>query len=209
MNLTRQLVVYFLTIIVLTGCSFYEETVTSAENLLTIAWDYFEQGNYQAAYNKFDAALDMDPKNISAYHGRAWSALLLSDSQNALSDFNSTIYYGDSGLDPIAGLAFAYHANQNYSAAITKAISVLTANSYYYFEYKPLINYRDLQLILAMSYFHLGNLGSAYNYILLLDPEISIDQNDADTWHFNDCSFRSYAETLLAVIDYLDVLYGM
>lgn len=209
MNLNRQLVVYFLTIIVLTGCSFYEETVTSAENLLTIAWDYFEQGNYQAAYNKFDAALDMDPKNISAYHGRAWSALLLSDSQKALSDFNSTIYYGDTGLDPIAGLAFAYHANQNYSAAITKAISVLTANSYYYFEYKPLINYRDLQLILAMSYFHLGNLGSAYHYIRLLDPEISVDQNDADTWHFNDRSYHSYAETLLAVIDYLDVLYGM
>lgn len=198
-----------LTIILLAGCSFYEDTVTSPENLLPVAWDYFEKGNYQAAYTKFDAALDADPKNMDAYHGRAWSALLLNNPQQAIGDFNSAIYYGESGLDPVAGLAFAYHADQSYSAAISKAQSVLTANSYYYFEYKPVINYRDLQLILAMSHLHIGNLDFAYQYIRLLDPDVSVSPDNPASWCYSDQQYASYAETLVAILDYLDVFYGM
>jgi len=193
----------------LLGCSFYEETVPSADNILLIAWDMFEDSDYQSAYSKFDEALEADSHNEDAYHGRAWSSLLMSNVQDAISDFNASIYYGNSGLDPIAGLAVAYLADQQYSTAISKARYVISSNSNYYFEHKPLINYRDLHLILAMAYFHTGNLSAACEQIQSLEPEISISQTDSSTWEYNGQSFGSYAETVMAVIDYLDVLYGM
>lgn len=191
------------------SCSFYEESVPSAENIIPVAWDCFEDSEYQTAYAKFDEAIEVDPRNMDAYHGRAWSSLLMSDVQDAISDFNAAIYYGNSGLDPIAGLAIAYQADQKYSSAISKAQSLLSSNSNYYFEHKPLINYRDLHLILAMAYFHTGNLTRSYDQIIILEPAISIAQNDSSTWKYNEQSYNSYAETLMAVIDYLDVLYGM
>ena len=190
-------------------CSIYEETVPNAESMIPIAWDFFEDNEYQSAYVKFDAAIDADSRNSDAYHGRAWSALLMSDVSAAIQDFNATIYYGNSGLDPIAGLAIACQADQQYSSAISKAQLVLSSNSNYYFEHMPLINFRDLHLILAMAYFHTGNLAQTCNQIMILEPEISIAQNDSSTWKYNDQPYNSYAETLMAVIDYLDVLYGM
>ena len=190
-------------------CSIYEETVPSAEKITPLAWDSFGDSDYQTAYAKFDEAIDVDSKNADAYHGRAWSSLLMSDARDAISDFNASIYYGHSGFDPVAGLAIAYQADQQYSSAINKAQTVLSSNSNYYFEHKPLINYRDLHLILAMAYFHTGNLNKTYDQILILEPAISIAQNDSSTWKYNEQSYGSYAETLMAVIDYLDVLYGM
>jgi len=60
-----------------------------------------------------------------------------------------------------------------------------------------------------MAYFHTGDLTQSYDQIIILEPEISITQNDSSTWKYNDQSYNSYAETLMAIIDYLDVLYGM
>ncbi|MBN2600589.1 MAG: hypothetical protein JXR87_01205 [Candidatus Marinimicrobia bacterium] len=210
MTIGSRIKVGLLCVLVLTfRCSIYEETVPNAESIIPIAWDFFESGEYQTAYVKFDAAIEADSRNSDAYHGRAWSSLLLSDVSDAIRDFNAAVYYGNSSLDPIAGLAIAYQANQQFSSAISKSQTVLSSNSNYYFEHKPLINFRDLHLILAMAYFHTGNLTQSYNQIIILESEISIAQNDSSTWKYNDQSYQSYAETLMAIIDYLDVLYGM
>jgi len=204
-----KIILYICAVAMIFRCSIYEETVPSAESITPIAWDFFEESDYQTAYAKFDEAIDVDSRNSDAYHGRAWSSLLMSDVRDAISDFNASIYYGHSGFDPVAGLAIAYQADQQYSSAISKAQTVISSNSSYYFEHKPLINYRDLHLILAMAYFHTGNLTKSYDQIIILEPAISIAQNDSLTWKYNEQSFDSYAETLMAVIDYLDVLYGM
>ena len=211
MTLASQIKTIIILIILayLIDCSIYEETIQNAENIVPVAWDLFEDGNYSAAYSKFDEALDIDPNNQEAYHGRAWTALLLSDARDAINDFKAAIYYGNSSLDPLAGLAFAYHADQEYSSAITKAEAVLSSNSNYYFEHKPLINYRDIHLVLAAAYFQTGNLSKTYDHILALGSSVSFSEVADSTYLFNDEYYNSYAELLLAVIDYLDVLYGM
>ncbi|MCD6204329.1 MAG: hypothetical protein J7L22_01565 [Candidatus Marinimicrobia bacterium] len=193
----------------LMSCSVYEETVPNTENINLLAWESFEEGDYQTAYSKFGEVLDIDPRDQEALHGRAWSALLLSDALDAIKDFKAAIYYGNSSLDPLAGLAFAYHANQEYSMCINKAKAVLASNTYYYFEHKPVINFRDLHLILASAYFQTGNLSRAYEHILILQPDISFAQPDSSHYEFNGQLYSGYSELILAIIDYLDVLYGM
>lgn len=190
-------------------CSLYEEPAPSAEDIIPLAWDYFEEGDYEYALQKFESAVNADPNNESAYHGRAWCHLLLSNAAESISDFETAIQKGNESLDPPAGLAAAFLAVEKYTPSISKANHVLANNPNYYFEHKPLINYQDMHLILAMAYFHEGELTKSQEHVTVLYQDHGLNPADSSTWQFNQQSYASYPEALMAVIDYLDVLYGM
>jgi len=190
-------------------CSLYEDPTPNAENIIPLAWNYFEEGNYVYALQKFESAVNADPNNESAYHGRAWCHLLLSNAAESISDFETAIIKGNSSHDPQAGLAAAFLAIEEYASSIIKANYVLDSNPNYYFEHKPLINYQDMHLILAMAYFHESELTKSQVHVTTLYQNHGLDPADSSTWQFNQQSYASYPEALMAIIDYLDVLYGM
>ncbi|MBL7137102.1 MAG: hypothetical protein ISS81_11045 [Candidatus Marinimicrobia bacterium] len=201
--------IILLTITLFCSCSIFTESKPTAEDLANSGWTLFQNNNYEAALNKFlDAAYD-EPDNEVGYHGCGWCYLLLNESTNAIENFSNAISKGNITNDPIAGLAAAYLAAEEYAQAIYKAKEVLQNNPNYYFEYEPLIDYQDMRLILAMAYYHEGQLGKAQEQVNFLDPSNKLNPDDPDTWVVNDVKQPSYAEALMALIDYLDVLYGM
>jgi len=190
-------------------CSIFTNPSSDTEEALQVAWEYFEMDNYQMAYTKFESVLAMDAENIEAYDGLAWCSLLLNDIASAITDFETALAMGDTCLDTHAGLAGAYIAADEFESAISKANYVVDTNPNYSFEHKPQINYLDMHLILAMAYFHLGDFENSYQHILILDPNIRVDENNAQSWVYNQQQFDSYAEVLMAIIDDLDALYGI
>jgi len=204
-----RLLIPMLVSLVMLHCSIFRSEEPEVGPLLTQGWDYFEDGYYFDALDQFEEAISVDKNNQKCYHGRAWCYLLLSEASQAIVDFEKALELGNMTLDPHAGLAAAYLAQENYSSAIEKANYVLAGNSNYYFEHYPLINYQDMHLILAMAYFHEGDLSSAQEHVDFLFPENQLDPDQPSTWTFQQVSYNSYAEALMVVIDYLDGLYGM
>lgn len=207
-RLYRFLVLSLVSLLML-HCSIFKSKEQDVEHLLSQGWDYFEDGYYLDALDQFEEAISVDENNQKCYHGRAWCYLMLSEASNAIVDFEKAVQLGNMTLDPHAGLAAAYLAQETHSSAIEKANYVLAGNSNYYFEHYPLINYQDMHLILAMAYFHEGNLSEAQEHVDFLFPENQLDPDQPTTWTFQQVIYDSYAEVLMAVIDYLDDLYGM
>jgi len=208
----RNFVIYFSIAYLLffhPNCSLFNEpTAADSEETLLTAWEYFEMNNYDMAYTTFESVIAIDAENEEAYNGRAWCSLLLNDVESAIIDFEFALDKGNTSLDPHAGLAGAYISKDEFALAILKSNYVINTDPGYSFVHEPQINYLDMHLILAMAYFHTGDLQSSYHHILILDPDVSIDENNSSTWIYNEQQYDSYAEVLMAVIDNLDVLFG-
>jgi tetratricopeptide (TPR) repeat protein len=205
----KNLLILLLISLLMLQCSVFKSEEPDVESYLSQGWDYFEDGYYLDALDQFEEAISVDKNKQECYHGRAWCYLMLSEASEAIVDFEKALELGNISLDPHAGLAAAYLAQENYSSAIEKANYVLTGNSNYYFEHNPLIDYHDMHLILAMAYFHEGDLLNAQEHVDFLFPENQLDSNQPSTWTLQQVSYDSYAEALMAVIDYLDDFYGM
>lgn len=208
----NKIIIYICVLFILffdTGCSWFSSPTPDSEKALRSAWEYFEMTNYDMAYSKFESVISMDPDNKDAYNGRGWCSLLMNDIESAEADFVTALNKGSTSLDPHAGLAAVYISNDEFLLAISKAQYVITNDPEYSFFHEPEINYLDMHLILAMAYFHTGDFQNTYNHILVLDPDIIIDENNSSTWVLNGNQYASYAELLMAIIDDLDVLYGI
>jgi len=200
-------------------CSFYTNPEPSVDNIAQDSWELFEKRRYQAALSKFKELTYEAPEDPISYHGQGWCYLLLNEPNNAITNFNKSIDKGNTGTDPAAGLALAYHAASNHSACITHSQQLLTTAPSYYFEYLPLINYLDIRLVLSMSYYHQGQLALAQEEADFLarmvdnfpyNPDSSPLQSDSlDTWIINTQQYNSYPEALMALIDLLDAEFGM
>jgi hypothetical protein len=139
---------------------------------LADAWLLFEQGRYVEARNAFS--------NLVAEHGAAaqeglgWCELRMNNLSSA------DVAFGESRerQDADAGWAFVKWALEEYSAAIAKADAVLTFSPRYSFSHDTSVNYRDLILHQAFSYFHLADFTNCIEKIKLLDD--SFDANPSD-----------------------------
>lgn len=180
-----------------------------ANAVIDEGWDLFAEQNYERALSKFTEAISIDSGNEGGYHGKAWCYLVLNKPVNAIEYFNKAIDKGEQSLDPLAGLAAAYLANENYSEAIAKAEFVLINNDNYFLEYEPAINFEDLRLILAMAYFHEGRLSDSQNQINYLSADNGLNPDNPQSWMVSNQQYSSYAEALMALIDEIDTLYGM
>lgn len=195
--------------LILSQCSVFSEPPASTTDMIQNGWDLFEEGKYELALRQFTDAVYKNPNNEGGYHGKGWCYLLLNQPVNAIDNFYQAISRGNQTLDPVAGLAAAFLANANYADAIIKGETVLAANVNYYFEHEPMINFQDIRLILAMAYYHEGRLSDAQQQVNFLDPTNTLNAADPSSWVVDQKTYNSYAEALMALIDQLDVLYGM
>jgi tetratricopeptide (TPR) repeat protein len=185
-------------------------------------WAYFESGTYDSAKTRFEEAITADPSYADAHNGLGWSELFLGlppsnePIDGAIAAFQDAITNGIYAADPQVGLAIAYQSEGDDSSAVQYAQDALDLEPTYSFRHRNSINYLDIHLVLAQSYFGLGQdyYPQAQAEVDILDPDNGLDPDDMSTWMVDldrdgeieaGETFSSYTEALMELIE---LLYG-
>jgi len=145
------------------------------EELVTEGWYQFKAGNYYFALEKFRDAIAKDNNYAEAYNGAGWSSARLTNLSDAVAYFTQSIAKNSSLIEAHAGLAFVYNAQKEYQSAINSANKALSLTSNWLFAYDETIDYQDLYLILAASYFALGNFNQSLAQVKKINSSFNAD----------------------------------
>ncbi len=137
------------------------------EDHFKAAWLLFETNQLDLAHQAFTALLVEDEE---ANVGLGWTTLRMGmDSLSAADRYFGLVSEGDF-TDAFAGSTITkWHLTQ-FSASLTDAQKVLTADSAYTFTHDTSVNYIDILQYKAMSQFHLNDLAGCIQTIKKLDP---------------------------------------
>jgi tetratricopeptide (TPR) repeat protein len=146
-------------------------------------WAKFEDWQFAEALLKFDQALDKDYNYGEAHNGVGWCRVKLDSLKAGLDAFDQAIAKGVSSADPRAGKAVIYRDFEpvDFHMAIDWADSALAIDSDYVFTHDDALDWKDLRLILAQSYYGLSQYDRAHAQVDILDPGNTLDP-DSDTF---------------------------
>lgn len=158
-----------------------DATILQIISLIQSGWQSFSNKNYNDAFNKFDQAISLaransryDSLQAEAECGRGWARAYNRDFSLAKNDLLASLAHQSVtqrvSLNSKAGLAFVHHALNEYASAIQRAIEVLNVNQNYVFNYDQRVNYKRLRLVLAQSYYSLGDFQNAAKQLDIIDP---------------------------------------
>ncbi len=172
----------------------------TAVSLTAAGWTLFEQGEYELAIDKFERALGLDADYADAFNGLGWSHAKLDSLANSLENFGMCVTNDPDLTEGYAGCAPVYRDYNtepaHFDSAVVSASTALTQESNFEFSHDEDFDWRDLRLIMAQSYYGLGEFLLAKAQVDALDG-ISLDP-ESDT----------FAEDLAAEIERLEGLYG-
>lgn len=185
-------------------CIFLPDEEKDAATLTAEGWTQYEAHNYSAAIDRFNQAIDKDPTYADAYNGRGWSYAKLEQLDNAMTNFNSAISKNSGLWDAYAGKAFVASAQNDHPAVISAATSLISGNSSWTFSHEPDISISDVRLVLAQSYFYLGQYDNARAQVNLIPASNDIDPGNPDTWVVSEVKYNTYKEALSKEIQRLE-----
>ena len=165
-------------------------------------WSNISSGSYEDALDNFDVALTVEPENIEATMGKAWSLLFI-DSGSTLDLMKYLFEKGVSdttwSADAYCGLSIVIFAQGNYTTAITYADILLSADPTYIFEYFSEIDFHDILLVKTQSQYLTQNYMDAYTTLSSISDD-SLDPDQEESWIVNGISYPSFESALAALI---------
>lgn len=176
--------IFIITFVMLSawGCSKETTTETPQEkpevkNYLVLAWQEFEAGHYDTAAAYFTEAYNRTTvitEQGEALCGRGWANAYKRELAKAKSDFSFAL--GLSGItsiirtDAMVGNAFVLYALNDFDGAIVSANSALVNIPAYTFSHDSKVTVKRIRLLLAQSYFAIGQFTQAAEQMNILDP---------------------------------------
>jgi len=140
------------------GCDDDDDGIgQTAQQLIEQGLAKFDAGDYAGASGDFNAALGLDPEAYDAYFWLGWAELKHNHAGLAEDAFVSYLAEKTGSNDATAGLALAYHAQDKFEDAIPAAEEALGADPTWSFSRAPEVDYQDLALVLAHSYYETGD----------------------------------------------------
>jgi len=141
-------------------------TYGSSETLTFEGWDSYKSGDLDAGEEMFESALGLDPTFAEAHNGLGWLGFRRSaqvedreERQQLLSSskvsFEKAIAADATNSDALVGLAGVNLALGQYSEAANAANRALDEDPSYFSSHDN-IDYRDVHLALAETYFFMG-----------------------------------------------------
>ncbi|UCB51648.1 MAG: hypothetical protein JSV10_06565 [Candidatus Zixiibacteriota bacterium] len=168
--------VFLFSLILVYGCGEDKVTPPTAGELTEQGWAKFAAGDDASASGDFNAALGLDPQFYEAYFGLGWAELRLNHAGMAEDAFVTYLAEKTGSNDAKAGLALACHAQDKFEDAIVAAEEVLDADPTWSFSRAPEINYQDVALVLAHSYYETADFEQSLQVIRdYLDPGYWVD----------------------------------
>ena len=186
-----------------------EPAPPGSEGYIQEGWAAFSAGLHDNAIINFDDALIVDPENIEATMGKAWSLFFI-DSEGTLDLMKYLFEKGVSdsiwSSDAHCGLSIVTFAQGNYTTAINYANILLSADPNYVFDYFSEIDFHDILLVKAQSQFLTLNYIDAYTTLSQIS-DITLDPDNEDSWEVNDMFYPSFESALSALIEIVTSIY--
>ncbi len=160
-----------------------DNTFETAEQRITEeGWKAFRANNFEQAKDSFLLATHTNSLYLDAYNGLGWAYAKLDSLEMAHSNFTIGLISDENEQifkDASAGRSFVNLARGEYGMAIwdvrNATMELVDPNYNYYvmreyvFRHVTDINQDDLMLVMAESYFMLGNYDECFDALLFLD----------------------------------------
>lgn len=174
--------VFLFCLILFYGCGEDKVTPPNAEELIQQGWAKFAAGDDAGACADFKAAIGLSADTNEAYLGLGWAELRQDHAGLAQEAFDTYLAKVAGSNEAIAGLALAYHAQDKFEDAINMAEDVLSSDpSWSFSPHAPSINYLDLALILAESYYETADFSQSLIVVQqYFDPNFVVDPNTTE-----------------------------
>lgn len=170
----------------------------TSDDLTELGWDSFEQSDYQSALDNFKAALGKNPDHIEANNGAGWSAGKLPDHLDEAPGYFAKCLQIDTTIyDALGGWTFVVFQMEDFEAAINKADSLLRRRPVWQFRHEQTLDHFDIRLVLAVSYFSIGEFEASYETVRFLNRSFE-----------TDISTPAGRRELLEEIERLRLIYG-
>ncbi len=204
----------FLTVIgliTLDGCR--KKFLATAEDMAEYGWVLYETKDYLTSNTWFQDAVKKDEKWKDGYNGLGWSYAKLMVIDSSIAQFNTGLTKKQDAWNPtdvqseiLAGLTFAHHAQGKDTKAIEygrafldSTVKPLTAG--WMFTHDSLLNYLDVRITLAASYYAVGKFDST-----ILQVTIILDSLKSSELPVTDTSLvgrKEMAKQIMTLQDYL------
>ncbi len=172
------LLLFTLCIVIISSCKKDNSALflpPTDQEILESGWRNFMNGSYTEAVNDFTELINREAFLGDAYTGLGWSNSFLNYLQEAVNNYNIALNNQSSNRlsnDIYAGLSFVYDALDYHQNCLVASDSV---TSDWRFAYKEDLDYNDLILLRAISFYALGDFLNSLSEIQRLDPSFIAD----------------------------------
>lgn len=180
--LYKTTLLFFIAIGLITLDACRKKYYATAEDMAEYGWVMYETQDYLTSNTWFNSAVSEDANWMDGYNGLGWSYAKLMVLDSSIDNFISGLSKPQDKWNPtsihseiLAGLTFAYHAKgidkktiEYGRAFLDSTVKPLKAG--WVFTHDSLLNYLDVRITLAASYFSVGKFDSAsLNVQIVLD----------------------------------------
>ncbi len=165
-------------------------TTHDAAFYVELGWESYDAGDYIDARSQFERAVSQDSTYAPAISGGAWTSIELGYTGFAQGEFERAIAESSSYIPAHCGRAVTSHAealNIPQLAAERLPVTVEAASNVlqlggesWQFDRISTINARHMRVLLALTYYELGQYADAQSQIDILDPGNGLDPGDPD-----------------------------
>lgn len=140
-------------------------------------WTAYETLDWELAADLFQQAIDAGATSTEAFSGAGWTAFQRGGHNAEARSFWTEGLDGKTGAvnDIHMGLAVLSMLESDFSGAVDHFTLVIDSNPSYRFIHQEGINYEDIYLGLAQSYFNLSDYENALTNVQVLNPTFTAD----------------------------------
>lgn len=166
-------------VLLINGCDDSEgpaEPEVTADDYVEQGWKNFELHGYDESLNDFLEAIKLDNKLSDAFNGAGWSSGRIVGKLEEAGDYFAISFDLDtSRYDALGGWVFVIYQSGDWEAAIQKADSLLHRREVWQFYHEKSIDFSDIRLVMAVSYFNLGDFEASLEIVQILNSAFEAD----------------------------------
>ena len=182
------------------GCGVSETGGSEEESALHDAWALYHQQRWEDARAAFQDLVDADLVVGEAYGGLGWARLHLLQPGPARTAFQNSLVGDEDRLESRAGEAFALRDSGGDSGRLLQqARAVLAEDPGWRFSHETSVDWMDLQVLMAQTFFLRQQFDSSLYRCREADPAVALSRSDTLSWQ----GAASFELALFAEIDRL------
>ncbi|NQV30018.1 MAG: tetratricopeptide repeat protein [Candidatus Marinimicrobia bacterium] len=174
----KILILTLILLTILTSCR--EKIDPEVDDFVEYGWTLYDARDFRGALAQFQAGLALDPQYIDGYNGAGWCYVEFNSPDTAITYFSQglDLIIVDSSqvrFEMLAGIALSYHVTGDYPRAISRGEELIEFRPVFEFVHNWRIDYEEIIIMLASSYFARGDFPASLEWVQVLDEEFTVD----------------------------------